>query len=64
MEYDEENLEDYKLPQFKSFLFRFLAKYFPWPLRLIIRHNRKIDLGFIDKAKKFISKDKSEPDGS
>ena len=55
MEHDEENIKDSKLPEFESRTFRFLAKYFPWPFRLVMRYDIRKQLKPIDKAHKFFS---------
>lgn len=58
MEYDEENVKNYKLPEFESYLFRFLVKIFPWPFRMLMRHNMRMRMRPLESAHNFFAKSK------
>ena len=58
MEHEREEIKEYKLPEFESYLFRFLVKYFPWPFRLLMRYAVRRKLREMDKAHDFFSESK------
>ncbi len=52
---EEELAQGYKLPEFESRTFRFLAKYFPWPFRFALRYSIKKKLEPMDKVHEFFA---------
>jgi hypothetical protein len=56
MGHNKENIKKNELPQFKSRTFRFIAKYFSWPLRMFLRGITWIQMRPLKKVHAFLAK--------